>query len=116
MADLDLRFDEYTEKYSSKMLGEIREFAQNIELPEAVSVEVGSNRGRFLRSLAQINPNRHHLGFEIKRKLARAAQRRVDRAELSNAHSLCADANLALPILIDDGQLSDFFLLYPDPW
>ncbi len=116
MADLDLRFDEYTEKYSDKMLGEVREYAANHTLPPKVVVEVGSNRGKFLWQLALRQDDKFHIGMEIKRKLVRTAQRRLEREGVENAQFLCADANLAIPILIDDGQLTDFFLLYPDPW
>lgn len=116
MADLDLRFDEYTEQYDSKMLERIRTYAREHPLPDRVSVEVGSNRGRFLAQLAEIRPDSFCLGIEIKRSLTRKARKRVRRAGVSNADVICADINLALPILFDDGQIQELFLLYPDPW
>lgn len=116
MPDLDHRFDDITEHYSSRMLAEIRRFARDVELPARVMLEIGTNRGRFLLPLAKQFPDRVALGIEIRNKYARLARRDLVKAGVTNAHVLAADAALALPIVIDDGQLTDVFVLYPDPW
>lgn len=116
MADLDLRFDDITEQYFDRQLAEIREFARSHPLPDAVSMEIGSNKGKFIRGLARANPDRYYLGIEIRRKWARMANKSYEREGLSNAHVMHADANLAVPVLLDDGQLHELFVLYPDPW
>ena len=116
MADLDLRFDELTEKYSSKPLAELRAFARERALPERLSMEIGSNKGQFLRRLAAAHPERFYLGVELRPKWAEQANASFERLGLENAHVLSADALLALPVLVDDGQLEELFVLYPDPW
>lgn len=116
MPDLDLRFDDYTEQYSSKMLEEVRTFARTQPLPDDLLLEIGTNRGRFLKKLAEARPDAGALGVELRRKYARLARRDLEKAGLTNAHVIAADANLLLPIVIDDGQLTDVFILYPDPW
>lgn len=116
MPNLDLRFDELTEKYYDRMLAHIREFAAQTTLPEALTVEIGSNRGKFIEGLAQRHPDRFFLGIELRAKFVRQANRRYERLGLKNAMVLRADANLAIPILFDDGQLEELFALYPDPW
>lgn len=116
MPDLDLRFDDLTEKYYDRMLAQIREFAQQTPLPEALTIEIGSNRGKFIEGLAKRHPERFFLGIELRAKFARQANDRYRRHKLDNALVLRADANLAIPIIFDDGQLTELFALYPDPW
>ncbi len=116
MADLDLRFDDITEQYSSKPLAELRAYAQEHTLPERLSMEIGSNKGKFLRGLAKRHPNKFYLGVELRKKWAQQANHSFEKEGITNAHILSADAFLALPILVDDGQLEELFVLYPDPW
>lgn len=98
------------------MLAELRAYAVDNPLPDRVSLEIGSNRGKFISKLAGRNPDKRYLGIEIKRSLARKARKRARRKGADNADVICADANLAIPILIDDGQIEEIFILYPDPW
>lgn len=116
MVDLDFRFDEVTEKYSGRTLERVREFARETELDGPMALEIGSNRGRFLLGLAQKRPDLLHLGVELRRKYARSATKRIKRAGIDNAHVLCADANLVVPIVANDGQIHEFYLVCPDPW
>lgn len=116
MPDLDLRFDDITEQYSRRELEEARRFARDEPLPDAVMLEIGSNRGRFLLQLARANPDAFAVGIEIRHKYARLARRDLEKAGITNARVIAADAALALPIVMDDGQITDVFVLYPDPW
>lgn len=116
MADLELRFDEITEKYNDRQLSMLREYARTTPLPARVSLEIGSNKGRLIRALAQRHPEKFFLGIEYQKKLVRVAARRLRKKGLTNAHVLHANAELALPILIDDGQIAELFVYYPDPW
>lgn len=116
MPDLDLRFDAYTEKFSSKMLAELRQFAEDHPFEGPVSVEIGANRGKFLVELAERHPEQTYVGLELRRSFAQLADRLLKRRGCHNSVCLHADANLAVPILLDDGQLQELFLLYPDPW
>lgn len=116
MANLDFRFDDYTEKFSSKMLAELRSYALEHPFKGPVSIEIGANRGKFLTELAERHPEKTYLGIEIRRSFAGISHRRLKRHGCSNADCIHADANLAIPILFDDGQIDEFFLLYPDPW
>lgn len=112
----DYRFDKYTEEYQSRELERVREYARTCELPEKVSLEIGTNRGRFLTGLAEQFPERYFLGIEWTKSLAETAKGRLERNEVTNADVLYADANHVLPTVIDDGQVRELFLLYPDPW
>ncbi len=114
--DLSYRFDDHTEEHNDQFLKRIREFARNRSLPQNLIVEIGSNRGRFLAAMAERHPDRFALGIEYRPKFTEIAKRRLARRGLDNAEILTADANLVFPILIDDGQIGDIFIPFPDPW
>lgn len=116
MPDLDLRFDDITERFSSHQLEEVRAFASTHALPADLMLEIGTNRGRFLKQLALRHPESGVVGVELRHKYVTLARRDLEDAKITNAHIVSADAALLLPIAIDDGQLTDVFVLYPDPW
>ncbi|MEM1347464.1 MAG: hypothetical protein AAGI01_02840 [Myxococcota bacterium] len=116
MADLDYRFDSITEEYYDLQLAALRARAAQ-GIPEEVCVEIGANRGAFLRGMARRHPTRHFIGIELRKKWAEYAQESLERHRLAaRAEVLRADATFALPILFDDAQIKELFILYPDPW
>src|SRR5690554_4454475 len=98
------------------MLTRIRHFATERPLPERVSLEIGSNRANFLRQLAQRNPERFYLGIEWRKKYVDFGKVNLLEHGVKNADLLQADATMAIPILLEEGQLSELFILFPDPW
>ncbi|MEM9798975.1 MAG: hypothetical protein AAGA20_01530 [Planctomycetota bacterium] len=116
MADLDHRFDAITEEFYDLQLAHLRQRAER-GIPDGVSVEIGANRGAFIRGMAELHPERHFIGIELRKKWAEYAQDSLERAGLdARAEVLRADATFALPILFDDAQIKELFILYPDPW
>ncbi|MFU8804626.1 MAG: tRNA (guanine(46)-N(7))-methyltransferase TrmB [Bradymonadaceae bacterium] len=116
MADLSYRFDPLTEKHYAWHLAELREVAKELTLPSTVSVEIGSNRANFLRDLSLAHAERFHIGLEWREKYVQMGLENLKAHDVDNALLLQADANYALPILFDDGQIGELFILFPDPW
>jgi tRNA (guanine-N7-)-methyltransferase len=116
VVDLIHRFDPITEQYYDRPLARLRTLAAELTLPERVSVEIGSNRANFLRGLSQQQPERYHVGIEWKKKYVQWGNELLEAHNVTNALLLQADANLAIPILFDDGQIDELFILFPDPW
>lgn len=116
MADLAFRFDDITEQHYAFYLDKLRKLAATTPLPPRVSIEIGSNRGKFITELAARHPERFYVGIEYRLKYAEFARETQAAAGIENVLMLQADANLALPILFDDGQIEELFLLCPDPW
>jgi tRNA (guanine-N7-)-methyltransferase len=114
--DLDYRFDKYTEEYQADELARVREFARSHPLADRICLEIGTNRGRFLSEMAERSPEQFFLGVEWTASLAETAKARLERRGVDNAAVIQADANHVLPVVVDPGQLSDVFVLYPDPW
>jgi tRNA (guanine-N7-)-methyltransferase len=116
MPNLDLRFDPITEQYNARALADVRAFAQTWTPRPPVSIEIGSNRGLFLRRLATEHPERDYLGIELRPKFAQTSEKSFARQGITNARVLACDAALALPILFGPGEIGELFVLYPDPW
>jgi tRNA (guanine-N7-)-methyltransferase len=78
--------------------------------------EVGCGHGHFLTAYATAHPNKTCIGVDIASDRIERAVRKKNRAGLSNLHFLRADANLFLRALPATAQISEVFILFPDPW
>jgi tRNA (guanine-N7-)-methyltransferase len=91
-------------------------FAQP-QLP--LHLDIGAARGRFLLAMAPLHPARNHLGIEIRRPLAEAAEAERRAADLPNLRFLFANANVSLPAwlaALPADRLELVTLQFPDPW
>lgn len=79
-------------------------------------IEIGSHRAAFIEGLSKLYAPDPVLGIELREKYHRLAVERVERRALRNALLLCANAKLALPILIEPESLDAVFVTFPDPW
>jgi tRNA (guanine-N7-)-methyltransferase len=110
------QIDPVVEKYRSRDLADIRAFADQHDFDGPIHVEVGTNRGRFLRGVAALHPEAALVGIEYRRAWANLALKENDRSGPKNAHVLTADAFLAIPMLFADRSLERLYVLFPDPW
>jgi len=82
-------------------------------------LDIGCARGRFLLALAQQQPQRNHLGVEIRRALVAAAEADRQALGLGNLHYLFCNANISLEAWLSAlpaGQLELVSIQFPDPW
>ena len=79
-------------------------------------VELGAHRAAFLCGLARAHAPQPVVGLEVRSKYVRLAEERIRAAGLSNAHMLCADARLAVPLLLEPESVDAFYVTFPDPW
>jgi tRNA (guanine-N7-)-methyltransferase len=80
-----------------------------------VYVEIGSGSGLHLLELARQNPNILCVGLEIRFKRAFKTGEKAERLGLQNVLVVRTDARYIGEIFAD-GDLSAFFVNYPDPW
>lgn len=78
--------------------------------------EVGSGHGHFLTAYAAAHPAKTCVGIDVVSERVERALRKRDRARLGNLHFLRAEARLFLQSLPRAAQISDVFILFPDPW
>jgi len=81
------------------------------------TLEIGSNRGRFLRDLAATQTERDHVGIEIRRRYAwRIAYEMGRDGGPRNCRVVWGDAKLVAPGVFGDGTVADIYINFPDPW
>jgi tRNA (guanine-N7-)-methyltransferase len=93
------------------------ELFANPERP--LHLDIGAARGRFLRAMADLQPERNHLGLEIRQPLVELAEADRQAAGLTNLHYLYANVNVSLPpwlAALAPGRLRLVTLQFPDPW
>jgi tRNA (guanine-N7-)-methyltransferase len=81
------------------------------------TLEVGTNRGFFLRALARLQPERDHIGIEIRRRYAWRVAYELGRDDAPrNCRIIWGDAKLLSGGLFDDATVADIYINFPDPW
>ena len=86
---------------------------------QPLHLDIGCARGRFLLALAQHQPDRNHLGVEIRRALVDAAEADRQALGLGNLHVLFCNANISLQDwlgALPTGLLERVSIQFPDPW
>lgn len=86
---------------------------------QRLHLDIGAARGRFLSSMAQIEPNWNFLGLEIREPLVIEANKWRDELGLTNLHYLFCNVNNSLRSLFSSlplGSLQRVTIQFPDPW
>lgn len=86
---------------------------------QPLHLDIGCARGRFLLALAQQQPDRNHLGLEIRRALVDAAEADWQALGLGNLRILFCNANVSLQDWLSTlpvGLLERVSIQFPDPW
>ncbi len=86
---------------------------------QPLHLDIGCARGRFLLSMAQIEPKWNFLGLEIREPLVDEANRLSCELGLTNLHYLFGNANNSLqPLLssLPQKTLQRVTIQFPDPW
>ncbi|MEO1002231.1 MAG: tRNA (guanosine(46)-N7)-methyltransferase TrmB [Cyanobacteria bacterium J06638_7] len=84
-----------------------------------IQLDIGCARGRFLLAMAVAEPQRNHLGVEIRRPLVEAAEAERLALGLENLRFLFCNANVSLQQWLaglGPGQLERACIQFPDPW
>ena len=82
-------------------------------------LDIGCARGRFLLSMAQLQPDWNYLGLEIREPLVEEANTWRDELGLQNLHYLFCNVNNSLLPLLESfpaGRLQRVTIQFPDPW
>jgi len=79
-------------------------------------LEIGFGRPHHLCDLAAQLPDARVLGFEIRRRWVRAADKRATREGLDNIRVVEGDARPYVEQLMAPASLDAVYILFPDPW
>ncbi|KAB8318138.1 tRNA (guanosine(46)-N7)-methyltransferase TrmB [Tolypothrix campylonemoides VB511288] len=86
---------------------------------QPLHLDIGCARGRFLLSMAKIEPHWNFLGLEIREPLVIEANKWRDELGLTNLHYLFCNVNNSLRSLLSSlpkGSLQRVTIQFPDPW
>lgn len=78
--------------------------------------EVGCGHGHFLTAYAAAHPSKICIGIDLVGERIERAGRKRERARLPQLHFIRAEARLFLHTLPPGPQISELFILFPDPW
>ncbi len=81
-----------------------------------LDLEIGIGNGSFLVPFAEQNPSRNMVGIELVGEYVRKADRRLQRAGVTNGRLLVGDAKLLVWRLFADESVENVYINYPDPW
>jgi len=91
-------------------------FAQTLEPPFDVVLEIGFGRGEFLLDLAERFPGTAFLGVEVSYKRVLKLARKLARTELTNVRLLEARAENVVRDLLPLESLDEAWINFSDPW
>lgn len=87
---------------------------------QPLHLDIGCGKGRFLLSMATLQPNWNFLGLEIREPLVQEANKWRNELELTNLHYLFCNVNNSLRSLLSSypkkGMLQCVTIQFPDPW
>ena len=79
-------------------------------------VEIGMGKGKFITTLAELNPHINYIGVEkYASVLIRAVEKKKEREDLTNLTFLSVDAAI-LPEVFAEGEVDRIYLNFSDPW
>jgi len=78
-------------------------------------LEVGMGRGRFLATVAEVQPENNYLGLELREEMVVEALEKAEPLNLANLRYLWLNAEL-LPEIFAKGEVDRIYVHFPDPW
>jgi tRNA (guanine-N7-)-methyltransferase len=112
----ELRRNAHAEVIADRRADLSREIQAILENTSSLTCEIGSGHGHFLTAFAARVPDQMCVGVDLVDDRVARANRKRDRAALTNLHFFHADARLFLETLPARTTLHTVFVLFPDPW
>lgn len=103
-------------KLSSLQMQWATDWAAFFGNPHPLIVEIGFGNADYLIALAQTYPDHNIIGFEISLPSLDKAEKKIARANLTNATAIYSRGETALYHLFEPQSISQLHINYPDPW
>jgi tRNA (guanine-N7-)-methyltransferase len=92
------------------------DFAAMFGNTRPVEIEIGCGKGTFILARSQSRPEINMLGLEYARAYAAYCADRLNRAGVTNARMLGADADHVVTKCVPDNSVFRMHIYFPDPW
>ena len=83
---------------------------------QALEIEIGAGKGRFLLHRAQAHPERNFFGVDYRWRFLKEGVLRAEQRGLSNLIFLKTEAEEIIPHLVPPASIDVFHIYFPDPW
>ena len=80
-----------------------------------VRIEIGMGKGRFITTLAQMNPDINYIGIEKYSSVLVRALEKMEENPLENLHFIRMDAENIVNVF-EKGEVDQIYLNFSDPW
>ena len=77
--------------------------------------EIGCGKGKFIRDMALIHPDRKYIAFEGNQSVVYHAMQKVDESGLANVRFVTNYIDM-MDEFFEDGELDGIYLNFSDPW
>jgi tRNA (guanine-N7-)-methyltransferase len=81
-----------------------------------LEVEIGFGKGQFLLTMAAARTQVNVIGLEIRDFLVQGVLADAKERGLTNVFAMHCNANTAIDVLFNEGEVSRFYVHFPDPW
>lgn len=81
-----------------------------------LDVDIGCGKGRFLLGRAKNHPDRQILGIDRLKGRIQKLDGKLQRAGCTNGRLIRLEAFYSVAYLLPDDSVTNFFILFPDPW
>ncbi|MDR2403220.1 MAG: tRNA (guanosine(46)-N7)-methyltransferase TrmB [Spirochaetaceae bacterium] len=81
-----------------------------------LTVEIGFGMGIATAIIAEGNPGKNYLGFEVYRPGIGSLLREIEKRNLRNIRIVEYDAVAGMELLLPDRSVDAFHIFFPDPW
>lgn len=107
-----IEVNEYTINEPEAMKGRWREHFKN---NNPIHIEVGMGKGRFITTLAGMNPDINYIGIEKYSSVLYRALEKMEALKLPNLYFIRMDAEDICEVF-DSGEVDRIYLNFSDPW
>ncbi len=81
-----------------------------------IKLEIGFGGGNFLIEMAASETKSNFVGLDFYHKGIRKTVTRLNNLKLTNARIAYGDARERIPRIFGEGELSEIYINFPDPW
>jgi tRNA (guanine-N7-)-methyltransferase len=102
--------------YKAASWFELLDWRAVFERDQPIEIDLGCGKGSFLLWAANMRRDRNFLGVERLLRRLRRVDRKAVRSRLNNVRLIRLEAAYLVTKLVPDGSVSDYHVLFPDPW
>lgn len=82
---------------------------------QPIQIEIGMGKGKFIKTLAEMNPDINYIGIEKYESVLIRALEKMEEDKISNLCFICMNAD-EIEEVFDTNEVDQIYLNFSDPW